>query len=495
MTEEEAKHLRQEHAKLREAYAQLKQESEQKDRRIEEVEGLLMSALLRIEELERHLAKDSHNSSKPPSSDGFARKGKRRQKSGKPSGGQPGHQGHVLQQVATPDAVITHRPTHCQTCHAELSEVAGQVTKRRQVHELPPLRLVVTEHQVETIACPACGQRSPGTFPPGVQAPAQYGPRMQALVVYLSQFQLLPLARISELVADLWGGQLSDGTVATWIAEAARTLEPSLLKLKQWLFASRLDHMDETGIRVKGLLHWMHVLSTKWLTLYSWHKKRGQEAIDAMGVLPQYQGRAMHDRWHSYDHYPCVHSVCGAHLLRDCLFVAEQEKRPWAQAMYELLLQMNETAEAFRAQGARAIPSPEREALVFQYFEVLRQGFAEHGALAPPPSGPSSKKPGRKRESASKNLLDALLARAEQVLAFLDDLSIPFTNNQAERDLRMIKVQQKISGTFRSEQGATAFCAIRSYLSTMRKQGRAMLAALATVFEGTPFPIAWEPGT
>lgn len=284
-------------------------------------------------------------------------------------------------------------------------------------------------------------------------------------------------------MADLWRCHLSEGTVARWIAEAAKVLEPSLLSLKQWLVASRVDHVDETGIRVKGLLRWMHVTSTKWLTLYSWHKKRGQEAIDAIGVLPQYQGRAMHDRWQSYDHYPCAHSVCGAHLLRDCLFVAEQEKRPWAQAMYELLLQMNETALVFRAQGARAVPPPERDALVLQYFELLRQGFAEHFALAPPEQTLAPKKPGRKKESASKNLLDALLSRAEQVLAFLDDLSIPFTNHQAERDLRMVKVQQKIAGT------------IRSYLSTMRKQGRSMLNSLAAVFEETPFPIAWEPGT
>jgi transposase len=488
MTEEEENQLRQENAALKEAVAQ-------KDRRIEELEGLLMSALLRIEELERRLAKDSHNSSKPTSSDGLRRKGHPRQTSGKPSGGQAGHQGHALKPVATPDQVIIHRPTHCERCHAELSDRAGQVKERRQIHELPVLRLVVTEHQVETVACPACGHWTAGAFPVGVEAPAQYGPRMQALVVYLSQFQLLPLARIGELVADLWGCSLSEGTVANGIAEAARVLEPSMETLKRWLIASRLDHVDETGIRVKGLLRWMHVTSTKWLTLYSWHKKRGKEAMDTIGVLTQYQGRALHDRWHSYDQYPCAHSVCGAHLLRDCRFVAEQEKRPWAQAMDELLLQMHETALAFRAQGERALPSPERDALMLQYFEVLRQGFAEQKALAPPPSGPPAKKPGRKRESASKNLLDALLAGAEQVLAFLDDLSIPFTNNQAERDLRMIKVQQKISGTFRIEQGATAFCAIRSYLSTMRKQGRSRLSALAAVFEGTPFPIAWEPGT
>ncbi len=422
MTEEEARQLRQE-------LAVLKEEAAQKDRRIEELEGLLMSALLRIEELERRLAKDSHNSSKPPSSDGFSRKASPRKKSGKPSGGQRGHQGHAMSQIARPDQVITHRPGHCDVCHCELSEVAGQLKERRQVHELPVLRLVVTEHQVETITCPACGHLTAGTFPVGVEALAQYGPRMRALAVYLSQFQLLPLARIGELVTDLWGCQLSEGTVATWIAEAARTLEPSMVTLKRWLVASRLDHVDETGIRVKGLLRWMHVTATTWLTLYSWHKKRGQEAIDAIGVLPQYQGRAMHDRWHSYDHYSCQHSVCGAHLLRDCRFVTEQEKRPWAQAMHDLLLQMKETAETLRAQGAKAVPQAERDALVLQYFEVLQQGFVEHFALAPPGRSSTPKKPGRKTQDASKNLLDALLSRADQVLAFLDDLSIPFTND------------------------------------------------------------------
>jgi transposase len=488
MTEEEANQLRQENRTLQEALAQ-------KERRIEELEGLLISALLRIEELERRLAKDSHNSSKPPSSDGFARKTLPRKKSEKPSGGQHGHQGHALLQVEVPDHVLIHRPGQCDHCQRDLSEVVGQVKERRQIHELPPLRLVVTEHQVEMITCPACGHLSTGTFPVGVNAPAQYGPRMQALAVYLSQFQLLPLARVRELVTDLWECQLSEGTVASWIAEAASTLEPSLLTLKQWLVASRVDHVDETGIRVKGLLRWMHVTATKWLTLYSWHCKRGQEALDAIGVLPQYQGRAMHDRWHSYDHYLCQHSVCGAHLLRDCRFVAEQEKRPWALTMHDLLHQMKATADAFRVQGAKALPQAERDALVLQYFEVLRQGFAEHFALAPPSQSSAPNKPGRKRQDASKNLLDALLSRAEQVLAFLEDLAIPFTNNQAERDLRMVKVQQKISGTFRSEQGATAFCTIRSYLSTMRKQGRSMLVALAAVFEGSPFPIAWEPGS
>jgi transposase len=450
---------------------------------------------LRIEELERRLSKDSHNSSKPPSSDGFSRKTKRHHKSGKRPGGQAGHQGHALVQVTLPDQVIVHRPSRCEACQSELAEVAGQVKERRQIHDLPPLHLEVTEHQVEVLTCPHCQHQTVGRFPSSVQAPAQYGPRVQALAVYFSQYQLLPMERIGEVFEDLLACHFSEGTLANWIQEASRTLEPTMQRLKQLLLAHKLDHVDETGARVKGLLHWFHVNSTCWLTLYHWHRQRGQKAMDAIGILPQYQGRAIHDRLSSYDHYACAHSVCGAHLIRDCLLIAERDQQPWAQDMHDLLVSMSHTTARFRATGASRLPQTERDALVLRYFEILQQGFAAHQIQAPPPDVPLPNKPGRRKQADAKNLLDALLARAEQVLAFLDDLTVPFSNNQAERDLRMIKVQQKISGTFRSAEGATAFCVIRSYLSTMRKQGRSMLAAMTAVFEGSPFPIAWEPGT
>jgi transposase-like protein len=309
------------------------------------------------------------------------------------------------------------------------------------------------------------------------------------------------MERIQELCGDLLGCHLSEGSLANWIQQAARTLEPTMLRLKALLKWSHLNHVDETGARIKGLLHWFHVLGNRWLTLYAWHRKRGQEAINHMGIVPDYRGRLIHDRWVSYGGYSCEHSLCGAHLLRDCLGVAERNKQTWAQDMYALLLRMQEVAEQWRASGAKAVPQAQRDALVLEYFELLRQGYVADRASLPkstaPPSQTSSlpKKQGRHKQSEAKNLLDALLKRAEQVLAFLDDLSVPFTNNLAERDLRMIKVQQKISGTFRSEKGATAFCAIRSYLSTMRKQGRSMLAAMTAVFEGSPFPLAWEPGS
>jgi transposase len=354
---------------------------------------------------------------------------KPRPKKSKPSGGQPGHQGYALQQAENPDETITHRPDHCEVCHRELGKIAGQIKERRQIHELPELRLRVIEHRVEAICCPACQHVTATHFPVGVDAPAQYGPQMQALAVYLSQFQVLPMERIQERCVDLLGCQLSEGTLANWIQEAARTLGPTMLILKRLLGLSQVNHVDETGARIKGVLHWFHVTATQWLTFYAWHRKRGQEAMDEIGILPHYTGRAIHDRLSSYDHYPCAHSVCGAHLLRDCLLVAEQDQQPWAQAMYELRVRMCQVAELWRAKGAQALPKAERDGLVLRYFEILQQGFAAHRMLAPPQSTPAPKKRGRPKQDDSKNLLDALLKRAEQVLAFLDDLAVPFTND------------------------------------------------------------------
>jgi transposase len=480
MTEEEAK-----------AYADLKDQLAQKEQRIQELEGLLMGALLRIEELERRVAKDSHNSSLPPSRDhGKGKPLGQRTKSQKPSGGQSGHTGHTLVQVQAPDEVICHRPACCAGCQHLLSGEAGQVLERRQVHDLPEVRVWVQEHQREVIRCPNCQHLSTGSFPDGVQAPVQYGPRIQAVAVYLSQYQLLPLQRTCEALSDLLDAPVSQGSVQDWIAQAASRLQSTEERLRELLLGSRVLHVDETSLHLKGLVRWVHVHSTAWLTLYRWHPKRGAEAIEAIDLLPHFVGRAMHDRWTSYDRYPWTHSLCGAHLIRDAIFVAEQEQQSWAQGMVDHLRHMVQVTNHWRNQGARQLPISVRNELLAQYFSVLASGYAVYAAQAPP-----AKKAGRKKQDPSKNLLDALLLRAEQVLGFLDDLSVPFTNNLAERDLRMIKVQQKVSGTFRSSEGVSAFCTIRSYLSTMRKQGRCMLASLVAVFEGTPVPIAWEPGT
>ena len=448
--------------------------------------------LARLREVEGQLAKDSHNSSKPPSSDGPGRKQRsQRHRSEKQTGGQPGHTGRTLMQVASPDEVVHHRPVVCCHCQQALEGVAGRLKERRQVHDLPEIRLLVREHQVEEVRCPRCQQVSAGNFPAGVEAPVQYGPNLRALAVYLHQYQLVPFSRTCELLGDLCDCQLSEGTLTAWVQQAAQTLEPTVERIADWVSASRVQHGDETGVRVGGKLHWMHVNSTPWLTHLAWHAKRGKQALEEIGIWPRFHGRGMHDRFSSYDQYTCQHSVCGAHLLRDCLYLYEHDQQGWALEMHDLLLEMHAAAQEWRHRGAPCVPALEREEWVGRYFEILAAGFA---AQPPPTTEAVPKRRGRQKQSAAKNLLDDLLRRAEQVLAFLDDLRIPFTNNQAERDLRMVKVQQKIAGTFRSEVGVTAFCHIRSYLSTMRKQGHAMLAALAAVFAGKPLPVAWAPG-
>jgi transposase len=305
-----------------------------------------------------------------------------------------------------------------------------------------------------------------GQFPPAVSAPVQYGPNLQALAVYLHQGQLLPTARTCQALA------------------------PVVKRIGELIAASRLQDGDETGIRIYGVLHWLHVNCTRWLTHLAWHPSHGREAMDEIGIWPVFEGRGMHDRFASYDGYDCAHSICGAHLLRDCLAIAQQPQQDWAQQMHDFLLDLHEACQHWRGLHLSAVPSIERDDWVARYFEILALGYAAQG---PPAAATTGKRKGKAKQSPARNLLDALLSRAEQVLALLDDLSIPFTNNQAERDRSLAKVQQKISGTFRSATGATAFCHIRSYLSTMHKQGHSMLSALTAVFHGHPFSVAWSP--
>jgi len=279
---------------------------------------------------------------------------------------------------------------------------------------------------------------------------------------------------------------ISEGTLANWVQLASQRLRETCEKIKQSVIGSCLMHGDETGLHLGKKLHWLHVNSTRFLTHLQWHQRRGHQAMDDIGILPNYQGRIMRDRLSSYDHYTCEQSICGAHLLRDLISVFEQCKQQWASEMKWVLIAMNKVAWYWRNLGAKSVPEPIRDRWVARYFHILALGFAaQPPAVARPPG-----KRGRHPQTDAKNLLDALLHRAHQVLAFFDDLRIPFTNNQAERDLRMAKIQQKISGTFRSEDGITAFCRIRSYLSTMHKQARPLLEALAAVFTGHPFPIA-----
>jgi transposase len=468
------------------------------DERIAELEGLVRqqrqqlelvladNAVLRgrVQELEARLAKDSHSSSKPPSSDGLARKTKSlRCKSGRKPGGQLGHRGQTLQLVGEPDVVVEHRPTVCAGCQAPL-DGAGLVVlrERRQVQELPPLRLRITEHQALHMQCPACQAVSVGTFPVQVPSRAQYGPRLRAFAVYLVEQQLAPYARVQQLLHDLFGLQLSGGTLVAWVREAAAMLAPLEEAIKTALSHAPVLHSDETGVRRSGHLAWAHVASTSQLTHYAIHAKRGAEATDAIGILPAYTGVSVHDGWKPYQtQTQCRHALCNIHHLRELTFMEEQHHQDWATQLKRLLREMKASTEQARRQGQGHLNTAVRHALVARYDALIAVGLA---ANPPPKRGPRRR--GRVKQTPARNLLERLLLGKAQVLAFLDDLAIPFDNNQAERDLRMLKVQQKISGCFRSDPGALAYARIRGYLASLRKQGRALLAALETVFTGQP---------
>jgi transposase len=446
-----------------------------------------LALLVRVQDLEARLAKDSHNSSKPPSSDGLKRKTKTlRQKSGKKPGGQLGHRGETLHLVATPDAVVEHRATVCAQCQTSLDAAAVVLRERRQVQELPPVvRLRVQEHQVLHVRCPHCAHISVGAFPPEVPSRAQYGPGVRALSVYLVEQQHLPLGRVQQVLADLLGMRLSRGTLVGWVQQAARILEPVERHIKAALSQAPVLHHDETGVRQAGTLAWAHVTSTSRLTHYAVHAKRGHEAMDAIGILPVYRGVSLHDGWDSYALYTlCRHALCNVHHLRELTFLEEQYQQAWATKMKAFLREMKAATDHARTASQLHLAPAVYADFLERYEALLKAGLA---ANPPPPD--EERRPGQRgrlKQIPARNLLERLLLQQHEVLAFLDDLAIPFDNNQAERDLRDLKIQQKVSGCFRSDWGAGAYARIRGYLSTLRKQGHALLAALETLFTGQP---------
>ena len=439
----------------------------------------------RVRTLEGQLAKDSHNSHKPPSSDGLSKPAPKslRPPSQRPTGGQPGHPGHTLRMVEKPDRTVTHRVERCKACGQSLDTVHPDRIERRQVHDLPEPKLEITEHQGETKVC-SCGCVNRAAFPPEAPAPVQYGPLLKGTAVYLSQYQLLPFERTAEILRDLHGCEsFSQGTLANFHADCAARLEPVEAAILQQVAASPVAHFDETGVRAEGSLHWLHTVCTEVLTWYHAHKKRGSEAMDAAGVLPTFQGRAIHDFWKSYLKYDCPHGLCNAHLLRELIFLHEQHNQTWAQAMIDCLLAAKDAVANSRAAHLQALPNTEKIALITRYNRIVTQGYAENPV--PPPGGP--KRRGPRKQSKALNLLDRFRDHSPSILAFLHDFAVPFDNNQAERDLRMMKVRQKISGTFRSLDALENFCRIRGYVSTARKNSLTALSALRRLFLGDPF--------
>jgi transposase len=435
----------------------------------------------RIAELEKRLGKNSTNSSKPPSSDGLKRtKSQRPKNSGRKPGGQPGHPGQTLRQSETPDIIVAIPLDTCPECCADLRDQPATSEDIRQVFDLPPIALQVTEYRAQRKTCPNCTHATTAGFPSHVRAPAQYGPGIQAIMTYLNVRQVIPCARTAEICQDLFGHRPSAGSIVQAVVRCAENLAPAVAEIREQLTLAPVLHSDETGIRCIGKTRWLHVASTATHSHFSYSPKRGVEGFAAANILPNYKGTLIHDFWGPYDTLDCLHGRCNAHLLRELAACAE-DKHLWAEQLILALLAAKKATDQAREKGEESLKPAHRKRLENRYQKWVRAGLEKH----PEQLRPTGKR-GRIKQSTEHNLLRRLLDKREEVLQFVADLGVPFDNNQAERDLRMIKVQQKVSGCFRSVGGAERFCIISSYISTVRKQGNNLMDSIKAAFAGNP---------
>ena len=433
-----------------------------------------------IQELKGRLAQNSQNSHRPPSTDppDKPRPKSLRQESTRPPGGQPGHPGQTLQKVKDPDHTDLHRLSICPHCRGRAVESEPAIDyEARQVFDLPQKLLEVTEHRAEIKCCPECGETVRADFPEEVTAPVQYGPRFEGLMVYFNQAQLIPCDRLSQISEDIFGQPLSTGTVVTATTRLYDELEDFQRALVNLIPQAAVVHADETGARVAGKGHYLHVASTVDMTFYGVHARRGKEATDSFGILGACRQWLVHDCYSFYFSYEqCLHAPCNQHLLRELQFLWEVQHQTWAKNLSDLLLRLyrrrKERGEFSRRQFQRAHK---------QYLAIVAEGRRLH----PPKAGAQSK---------AANLLDRLEELDLNILAFLWDERVPFTNNLAEQDIRMMKVRQKISGCFRTFKGAQIFCRIRSYISTCRKQGVNVWEAIQLAVNGRAFIPSAAPG-
>jgi transposase len=442
-----------------------------------------------LQELQARLAKSSANSGKPPSSDGYG-KAKRttslRKSGDKANGGQPGHEGQTLRATEHPARIVTHEVSRCAHCQASLQGIEAVGYEERQVFDLPAIRIEVTAHRAEIKVCLACGHRSKGPFPDAVTQAVQYGPVVQTWASYFTNHHHIPVERTTEIFADLVQHQMSEATVLKASEDLETSIAPSTEAVKRLLRDAEVLQVDESGLRVQGRLHWVHVACTERLTSYEVHTKRGHEAMEAAGILGPFRGTMVHDHWKPYFTYDaCAHALCNAHHLRELRFIATQYHQAWANDMAALLVEIKATVAATPA-PAMCLSPPEVLAFTTRYDAVVQAGFEANPVLGSPIEG-AEKKRGRPKQPPPVNLLLRLRDFKGQVLAFMLDFRVPFDNNQGERDIRMVKVKQKVSGGFRTLEGAQRFGRIRGYLSTARKHTKNVFEAIRDAFEGHPF--------
>lgn len=441
-------------------------------------EGKIEKMEARLKELEDQISKNSRNSSKPPSTDAYEKPAPKsqRKRTGRKAGGQKGHKGTNLKMVTCPDVEQLYKVEVCACCQKSLGRQKADSIECRQVYDLPPLELTITEHQAEVKRC-SCGYVNRAGFPPGVNHYVQYGPNIKSLLVYMQDYQLLPYERTKEFVQDIFGHQLSTGTLYNIRQYAFDQLATFEQRLKALLTLAVVAGFDETGMRIMTQRLWLHSCSTTQHAYYEAHAKRGQEAMDDIGILPNFEGIAIHDFWKSYYHYGRAHGLCNAHLLRDLTFVKERYQQTWADELAGLLLKMKAAKQRAIAKGKRSL-SP----VTLSRYRSLYEDLLQKGLKANPYQPPPKKKRGRKKKTKPRNLIERFRDYADDILRFLYDFKVPFDNNFSERDIRMMKVKQKISGCFRSFNGAKFFARIRSFIVTARKQNINVFKALRNLF-------------
>lgn len=452
-------------------YAQIKELTE-KNAQLEE----------RIKELMEQKSKDSHNSSKPSSTDGLKKKTKSlRKKSNRLSGGQKGHTGTTLFMVSNPDKIEPIRLEKCKNCNHSLLKTEKTFEKRQVIDVI--FKLYVTEYQAECAECEKCKSYSKAEFPNFCKKKIQYGNGFKSLIIYFNKYQLLPLRRTAEICKDLFNLKISEASILNFGKEGYDKLKVFDVACKEALLKSKVMHNDESGGRCAKTLKWFQVASTNLLTHFAFHDKRGSKAMNDIGILSAYKGKSVHDYFKSYFKYTCEHILCNAHLLRELIFEFEIRAQDWANKMIALLLEIKEKVDNAKEQVTVNSLSTE----IIRKYEEAFDEIVRAGLKNNPYKPKDPHKRGRPKQTTARNLLDRLQTHKGKYLAFMYDFNVPFDNNLAERDIRMLKLYMKISGCFRTFTGASHFCRIRSYISTIRKNKLNILSSIQNIFNDSPF--------